>query len=74
MRQSFLNIHRAYHSILLQHGMSQETLDEWSRHIDKGEHQLSSSNFIVLPLQENIVPRRLTHPSPYDVRKLTITM
>ncbi|PVF94108.1 hypothetical protein CPB86DRAFT_713818 [Serendipita vermifera] len=34
MRQSFLNIHRAYHAILLQHGMSQETLDEWSKHID----------------------------------------
>ncbi|PVF94115.1 S-adenosyl-L-methionine-dependent methyltransferase [Serendipita vermifera] len=35
MRQSFLNIHRAYHAILLQHGMSRNVLNEWSRQIDQ---------------------------------------
>ncbi|PVF94106.1 S-adenosyl-L-methionine-dependent methyltransferase [Serendipita vermifera] len=34
MRQSFLNIHRAYHKVFFQHGMSQDVLNEWSHHID----------------------------------------
>jgi hypothetical protein len=38
MRQVFLNIHRAFHGILLQHGMEKEKLDQWSRNIDQGTH------------------------------------
>jgi hypothetical protein len=36
LRQGILNVHRAYHPILLRHGMDQDTLDEWSRKIDQG--------------------------------------
>jgi hypothetical protein len=35
-RQNFLSIHRAYHAIMLKHGMDQATLDEWSKHVDQG--------------------------------------
>ncbi|PVF94107.1 S-adenosyl-L-methionine-dependent methyltransferase [Serendipita vermifera] len=35
MRHSFLNIHRAYHKILLQYGMSQDMLNDWSKHVDE---------------------------------------
>ncbi|CAG8680879.1 6159_t:CDS:2, partial [Acaulospora colombiana] len=34
MQKVLLNIHRAYHSRLLQCGMGQEVLDEWSSNID----------------------------------------
>jgi hypothetical protein len=37
MRQNFLNLHRAYHGILLRHGMSQEMVNEWSRQVDEGK-------------------------------------
>jgi hypothetical protein len=36
MRQNFLVVHRAFHVILLKHGMHQEILDEWSRHAEEG--------------------------------------
>jgi hypothetical protein len=37
MQQNFLNIHTAFHSIMLRHGMDQETLNEWSRRTTHGE-------------------------------------
>lgn len=37
VRQNFLNIHRAWHPILRQYHMDQETLDEWSRQVETGE-------------------------------------
>lgn len=40
MRQSLMNIHRAFHSILLRHGMTQDVLDAWSQEIDQ---ELSTS-------------------------------
>jgi hypothetical protein len=36
MRQNLLIIHRAYHAIMLKHGMDQATLDDWSNHVDEG--------------------------------------
>lgn len=36
MRQVLLNIHRAYHSSLLKHGMDQAVIDEWSEKIEDG--------------------------------------
>lgn len=36
MRQVILNVHKAYHPILLRYGMDQEVLDEWSRIIEEG--------------------------------------
>ncbi|PVF94110.1 hypothetical protein CPB86DRAFT_800707 [Serendipita vermifera] len=35
IRKGFMNIHRAYHSKLLGHGLSQDVLNEWSRNIDE---------------------------------------
>ncbi|CAG8752948.1 4405_t:CDS:2, partial [Acaulospora colombiana] len=35
IRKGFMNIHHAYHSKLLQHGLSQDVLNEWSRNIDE---------------------------------------
>jgi hypothetical protein len=37
MRQVFMNIHRAYHAILLRHGMDQATLNVWSEKVEKGK-------------------------------------
>jgi hypothetical protein len=37
VRQNFLNIHRAWHPILRQYHMNQETLNEWSRQVETGE-------------------------------------
>jgi len=37
MRQNLLSIHRAFHAIMLDHGMDQATLDDWSRHVHEGE-------------------------------------
>lgn len=42
IRQVFMNIHRAYHSILLKHGMSREKLEEWSQNADE---ELNSIRF-----------------------------
>jgi hypothetical protein len=36
IRNGFLNIHRAYHSKLLQHGLTQDVLNDWSENIDEG--------------------------------------
>lgn len=36
MRQVFLNVHRGYHRILLNHGLDQATLDAWSAKADDG--------------------------------------
>lgn len=35
IRQDFLNIHRAWHSILLRHGVTQAALSSWSNHVDE---------------------------------------
>jgi hypothetical protein len=37
MRQVFLNIHRAYHSILLRHGLTRAKVEQWSQDADEGE-------------------------------------
>lgn len=36
MRQNCSNLHRAFHPILLKHGMSQEVLNNWSKHTQEG--------------------------------------
>jgi hypothetical protein len=55
-RQNFLNVHRAYHAILLKHGVDQETLDEWSRHTDEGQWNqsfVSAMSYAQLILSKN---------------------
>jgi len=47
MLQNFLNVHRAFHSILLKHGMDQETLNEWSAHVDEGKHNVLSTEIFI---------------------------
>jgi hypothetical protein len=37
MRQIFFDVHRAYHAILLKHGMDQVTPDDWSNLVDEGK-------------------------------------
>lgn len=52
-RLAFSKIHRAYHPILLRHGMDQETLDEWSRKADEGTKpflHLASSMTLILEM------------------------
>ena len=53
MRQNLLSLNRAYHAILLKHGMDQATLDEWSKHIEEGE----------LPLFPSLPRRKLMRPT-----------
>jgi hypothetical protein len=36
MQKVFLDLHRGYQSKLLQHGLDQSVLDEWSRNVDEG--------------------------------------
>jgi hypothetical protein len=40
MRQVFLNIHQAFHGILLKHGLDQATLDQWSAKVEEGDPAL----------------------------------
>lgn len=37
MRHVFTNVHKGYHRILLDHGISQAMLDEWSARADEGK-------------------------------------
>jgi hypothetical protein len=51
MRQVFLNIHRAYHAILLRHGMTREKVEEWSQNADEGEFRNIPSLEVFFSLQ-----------------------
>jgi hypothetical protein len=42
IRQVFLNIHKAYHGILVKNGMCQKVLDAWSAKVDDGEISIVS--------------------------------
>lgn len=43
MQQVFLNLHKAFHPILLRHAMKSETLNDWSQQAEKGKSLYQSS-------------------------------
>lgn len=53
MRLNFMNVHKAFHAVLLRHGMDQVTLDAWSKKADDG----------MFPLNTLLKPRELTFMS-----------
>ncbi|CCA70828.1 hypothetical protein PIIN_04763 [Serendipita indica DSM 11827] len=61
MRQSLMSIHRAFHSILLRHGMTQDVLDAWSQEIDQELNTSRCKSWVRFHF--NVARRRLEQDS-----------